>query len=83
MCTMARITIYCRRCGKYLHDYEEIRQCASSRRRGQGPHRDLGSENVTYQSNWTNCDACQEEYEVYMYARRNGIPYLQPNPPFN
>ncbi|KAJ4044775.1 hypothetical protein NW761_008309 [Fusarium oxysporum] len=83
MCSIVYTTIYCRRCGKYLGNNEETRMCASARRRGQGYHRRLESKNETYHSNWTNCPACEHEYEVYMYSRQEGIPYPRPNPPFN
>ncbi|SCO92245.1 uncharacterized protein FRV6_16373 [Fusarium oxysporum] len=83
MCSIVYTTIYCRRCGKYLGNNEETRMCASGRRRGQGYHRRLESKNETYHSNWTNCPACEHEYEVYMYSRQQGIPYPRPNPPFN
>ncbi|KAG7409824.1 hypothetical protein Forpe1208_v010951 [Fusarium oxysporum f. sp. rapae] len=83
MCTMVYITIYCRRCGKYLGSDQEIRICASRRNRGRGHHRDLDTQNVTEYANWRNCPACEHEYEVYMYSRQQGIPYPRPNPPFN
>ncbi|RKL52182.1 hypothetical protein BFJ70_g895 [Fusarium oxysporum] len=83
MCSIAYTTIYCRRCGKYLGNNEETRMCAGARLRGQGYHRRLESKNETYHSNWTNCPACEHEYEVYVYSRRVGIPYPRPEPPFN
>ncbi|EXL51679.1 hypothetical protein FOCG_07506 [Fusarium oxysporum f. sp. radicis-lycopersici 26381] len=64
MCSIVYTTIYCRRCGKYLGNNEETRMCAGARLRGQGYHRRLESKNETYHSNWTNCPACEHEYEV-------------------
>ncbi|KAF4949951.1 hypothetical protein FGADI_8552 [Fusarium gaditjirri] len=82
MCDLVLVTVKCRRCRMWLGEHEETRKCAAVRR-GRHMHRTLRRVNDVYHTNWINCTACQEEYEMYIHCVQQGIPYPSPNPPFN